>query len=305
MTQAQQPEALRLAAICETKGMFPVADELNRMHARILELEQGKCLHQIAEPAAYPHLPQSVADVLDFMDGSKVDVDFSQPAPTGGTPLYTADQMRAYVDADRAQGAAAPQAVQPVAPQLKANCYSDDNGDYWRDCPDDCDFVEGLKVGDTYELQASIRAWSETFRVTKAPDETSDDYEVELVSSDAPAHPAEGVPAQDMVSVKKEDANAFCRILTALGMEEEGDPVAEVQRLLAATQPAADAVVSIYVTAGGEREFNDWKVPLSVGRNLLYTQPAAQELDAPESEYRRGYRHGYNRRDAEVKGALA
>ena len=52
MTQTQQPEALRLAAICETKGMFPVADELNRMHARILELEQGKCLHQIAEPAA-------------------------------------------------------------------------------------------------------------------------------------------------------------------------------------------------------------------------------------------------------------
>ncbi|MNY88255.1 hypothetical protein D3C78_45110 [compost metagenome] len=52
MTQVLQPEALRFAAICETKGMFPVADELNRMHARILELEQGKCLHQIAEPAA-------------------------------------------------------------------------------------------------------------------------------------------------------------------------------------------------------------------------------------------------------------
>ena len=51
MTQIQQPEALRLAAICETKGIFPVADELNRMHARILELEQGKCLQQIAEPA--------------------------------------------------------------------------------------------------------------------------------------------------------------------------------------------------------------------------------------------------------------
>lgn len=53
MTQAQQPEALRLAAICETKGMFPVADELNRMYARILELEQGKCLHKIAEPQKF------------------------------------------------------------------------------------------------------------------------------------------------------------------------------------------------------------------------------------------------------------
>ncbi len=31
--------------------------------------------------------------------------------------------------------------------------------------------------------------------------------------------------------------------------------------------------------------------------------PAAQE-DVPESEYRRGYRHGYEQRDAEVRGAL-
>jgi hypothetical protein len=66
MTQAQQSEAQRLAAICETKGMFPVADELNRMHARILELEQGKCLHQIAEPAEYPALPKH----LMFIDQS-------------------------------------------------------------------------------------------------------------------------------------------------------------------------------------------------------------------------------------------
>ena len=36
----------------------------------------------------------------------------------------------------------------------------------------------------------------------------------------------------DMVSVKKVDANNYCRILAALGVEEEGDPVAEVQRLL-------------------------------------------------------------------------
>lgn len=38
----------------------------------------------------------------------------------------------------------------------------------------------------------------------------------------------------DTVNVKKEDANNYCRILAALGMEEEGDPVAEVQKLLAA-----------------------------------------------------------------------
>lgn len=36
------------------------------------------------------------------------------------------------------------------------------------------------------------------------------------------------------VSVKKEDANNYCLILRALGMEEEGDPVAEVQALIEA-----------------------------------------------------------------------
>ena len=34
-----------------------------------------------------------------------------------------------------------------------------------------------------------------------------------------------------MVEVTQEDANNYCRVLTALGMEEEGDPVAEIERL--------------------------------------------------------------------------
>lgn len=42
---------------------------------------------------------------------------------------------------------------------------------------------------------------------------------------------------------------------------------------------SAEPVASIYVTEGGDREFDDWKVPLLPGRNLLYAapQPAAQE----------------------------
>jgi uncharacterized Ntn-hydrolase superfamily protein len=106
-----------------------------------------------------------------------------------------------------------PAAAQQAVQVIKANCYSDDNGDYWRDCPDDCDFVDGLKVGDTYELQASIRAWSETFRVTKAPDETSDDYEVELVSTDAPLAATQPA-AQGMVALRKEIEN-ITRLLPA------------------------------------------------------------------------------------------
>ncbi len=34
-----------------------------------------------------------------------------------------------------------------------------------------------------------------------------------------------------MVEVTKEDANNYCRVLTALGLEEGGDPVAEIERL--------------------------------------------------------------------------
>ncbi|MCU1179892.1 hypothetical protein JAK28_12810 [Stenotrophomonas maltophilia] len=49
----------------------------------------------------------------------------------------------------------------------------------------------------------------------------------------------------DEVSVKKEDANNYCLILRALGMEEEGDPVAEVQALIEARdrQPVGEPVI--------------------------------------------------------------
>ena len=77
-----------------------------------------------------------------------------------------------------------------------ANCYSDDDGDTWRDCPDDCEFVEGRALGEEFELQASIRSWTEVFRVTKVPDEISDDYEVESVSVRTTAAPqSQAAPA--------------------------------------------------------------------------------------------------------------
>ncbi|VFR81074.1 hypothetical protein RAN3_2514 [plant metagenome] len=49
-------------------------------------------------------------------------------------------------------------------------------------------------------------------------------------------------PAAGMVSVTQHDASNYCLILRELGMEEEGDPVAEVQRLMA--QPAALVVTA-------------------------------------------------------------
>lgn len=276
MTQAQQPEAQRAVELqvdeiielaCEWRSSWldsnQSSDERGRLYEKFTShlrtLLSGKCLLQIAEPAA-EHIDDLAVGNLAYRMKAKLakqrengyggwDTDCTQERLSEllrqhvdkGDPVDVAN-FCAFLLA-RGEGiAAAPQAVQPVAPQLKANCYSDDNGDYWRDCPDDCDFVEGLKVGDTYELQASIRAWSETFRVTKAPDETSDDYEVELVSSDAPAHPAEGVPAQ---AVQPSDAlieavDAWFADNTGLGGCSDKD-VAELAAIFA-TQPAAQGL---------------------------------------------------------------
>ncbi|MEG1203558.1 MAG: hypothetical protein RSD82_15460, partial [Comamonas sp.] len=195
MTQAQQPEAQRAVELqvdeiielaCEWRSSWldsnQSSDERGRLYEKFTShlrtLLSGKCLLQIAEPAA-EHIDDLAVGNLAYRMKAKLakqrengyggwDTDCTQERLSEllrqhvdkGDPVDVAN-FCAFLLA-RGEGiAAAPQAVQPVAPQLKANCYSDDNGDYWRDCPDDCDFVEGLKVGDTYELQASIRAWSE------------------------------------------------------------------------------------------------------------------------------------------------
>lgn len=48
-------------------------------------------------------------------------------------------------------------------------------------------------------------------------------------------------------------------------------------------------VASIYITNDGQREFDDWRAPLPVGRNELFAapQPAAQALDAIRYQFLR------------------
>lgn len=41
------------------------------------------------------------------------------------------------------------------------------------------------------------------------------------------------------------------------------------------------AVASIYITPSGEREFDDWKCSLPVGRNILYTTPPTPPAGVP------------------------
>ena len=78
--------------------------------------------------------------------------------------------------------------------------YSNDGGDTWYECPDDAAFVDGLAVGDTYELQVCHYSVERTYRVTKAPDEESDDYEVVPVAIIDGAKAESGSSFQSRVS---------------------------------------------------------------------------------------------------------
>ncbi len=44
-----------------------------------------------------------------------------------------------------------------------------------------------------------------------------------------------------------------------------------------AASAGSEPVASIYITPAGEREMDDWKVDLPVGRNILYTHPSPPE----------------------------
>ena len=87
----------------------------------------------------------------------------------------------------------AAQAQQPAV-YPKYDVFSQDDGDSWEEhTASDC-FVHGRKLGDTFELLAGWTADRVTFRVTKVPDDESDDYEVEQVTPQPTAQqPADGV----------------------------------------------------------------------------------------------------------------
>ena len=249
-TSTEQPEALRLAdELVEPIDGFQeptmleaaAAAELRRLHARIAELEsqleaigaggveplRKQAAAQQAVQAAYPHLPHSVADVVDFMDGRGVNVDFSHPAPAGGTSLYTAAQMRAYVDADRAE-AAATQAVQAAVPEgwKLAPIKVPDSAFAWVSGG----YPAGYKAGDKRDTAVVHERAQRT-------------WEAILNGITAPAHPAEVVPAQ---AVKPGDAlieavDKWFADNTGLGGCSDKD-VAELAAIFAATQPAAQGM---------------------------------------------------------------
>lgn len=176
---------------------------------------------------------------------------------------------------------------------------------------------------------AGYKAWDE--RDTAVVHERAQRaWEAILNGITAPAQPAEGVPAQDWQDAVAEAAQA-----RAAGYE--GDDRKDIKTdvfnafakgadwerrraAFAATQPApaifgdedhvlvprgliGAACYAIDKKRDGTKTLAELR-RYTTGDLSAAPQPAAQGMDAPESEYQRGYRHGYNRRDAEVQGAL-
>ncbi|WP_420996292.1 hypothetical protein ACKI2N_012515 [Cupriavidus sp. 30B13] len=83
-----------------------------------------------------------------------------------------------------------------------------------------------------------------------------------------------------MVEVCKHDADAYCRILHVLGMEEEGDAVAEVERLVRDGEDARP--VGKLVVSGPLHEWHPESAAFDMpsGTHPLYAtpQPAAQAV---------------------------
>ncbi len=99
------------------------------------------------------------------------------------------------------------------------------------------------------------------------------------------------------VSVKKEDANNYCLILRALGMEEEGDPVAEVQALIEVRdrQPVGQEPITVEAAATVRRDgegdrYIDWLTEggiadLEVGDVLIVSDRAITDEDGSGKVY--------------------
>ena len=70
---------------------------------------------------------------------------------------------------------------QPAQEPVGFDAYSCDEGDYWHDCPDDIDIVNGRKLGEEFELLCAYQSYVMKFKITKVPDDVDDEYEVECI----------------------------------------------------------------------------------------------------------------------------
>lgn len=74
---------------------------------------------------------------------------------------------------------------------------------------------------------------------------------------------------KDVVPVCREDANNYCRILRVLGVEEEGDPVAEVKHLQSRIVDLEAQLHAVWQWRSGEADPPPTAAPAVVGPVIL------------------------------------
>ena len=272
MTDKTQPEALRLALSIDLMDTFTdyqqeelnkAAAELRRQHARIAELEAQleavgaggvqalSAAPAGAAPKAPPVCPDCNGTGVDGdvgNDGRVVDCVCGGCAGSGKARFLgkCPDGMRCLhgclVDEQchldrRAALAASPPAEQQAATPESGAIYAElpdfESGDepIWK-------AVFNWKAA-TPGSDAHKKAMTVESAIIKSLRDFADRTHA-LRMQAAP----KAAPGEPMVEVTKHDANNYCLILRELGMDGEGDPVAEVRRLVAAPQQEAQDSVS-------------------------------------------------------------
>ncbi|WP_304349987.1 hypothetical protein [Comamonas testosteroni] len=97
--------------------------------------------------------------------------------------------------------------------------------------------------------------------------------------------------APGMVSVKQVDANNYCRILAALGMEEDGDPVAKVRDLLAPAEavplPALPTGTTTHMIVGDlfdQRQMHRYAIQYAEACGVKMETPPVKAAKADNTE---------------------
>lgn len=171
---------------------------------------------------------------------------------------------------------------------------------WWTDSPEMNEFLSQNEIDDSGNVQslffaAAYIVWKASRAALAATPANCDSLEQLNGNNDLPAAAPVVLPEPFTTLVRKNSWSPSCYEASPRSNSQEyGRQWADerinvhteqqVRALLAGVSaPAAQAVASIYVTADGQRECDDWKVPLPIGRNLLYTAPQTQ-ADARDAQ---------------------
>ena len=204
---AREIEALKRE--CGMNPESPIAIQNGRYMAlsyKVRALAAGQAT-AAQQGAAYAALPEPDCVMEDWRIGGVL-VDY-----------FTTDQMRAYVDADRAMRTAQPASAAAAAQEPVAvprfNCWSTNEGDSWFDHPADSQAIydclgNNAKVGDEYELTAGWESVTARYRITEVVGD-DEEYEVECIS-----HPQENTAPPPSTTAQGYALDALRAALAAL-----------------------------------------------------------------------------------------